>query len=266
MNNRSIPMIPFGDIQSKSSLLQGCELLMQMRFGAIADEVDFRPELGETLSYLYNPGDRNECPIYFPQSRRWCIQAGKVWLRFSEQEKIVVEFEDDLTPAICICFHHPEEIIEFIEFLEVATHENLVLEGKKESKVEKWFVSFAKTIPAKIDLDAKHLDPVRALRLYFRPGRSTLTPIAMLKENLESLDQPFVCAERNPEASLLATFDLLRSPEGEELLGSIDLGPNTFRKRSTDFFSNREMGLTLFLQSRDSIALRATRYHLDNLN
>ena len=88
----------------------------------------------------------------------------------------------------------------------------------------------------------------------------------MLKENLESLDQPFVCAERNPEASLLATFDLLRSPEGEELLGSIDLGPNTFRKRLTDFFSNREMGLTLFLQSRNSIAWRATRYHFDNLN
>ena len=120
MNNRS--MIPF--TTSKASSSSWMRIVYTRR--SYCGRRDFGTRTRENPSYLYNP-EMQRMPDLFPATEGGAFKQ-EVWLRFSN--KIIVEFEDDLTPAIRICFHHPEEIIEFIEFLEVATHENLFLRGK----------------------------------------------------------------------------------------------------------------------------------------
>ena len=177
----------------------------------------------------------------------------------------MAEFEDDLTPALRLSFDHPEEALEIVEFLEVATQENLALCGEQETELKDWLAEFSKVVPASIDWEREKTPPLRAPQIYVHPERNPLTPFDFIGRDMEFLDHPFICAERNQEASLLATMDLLESPGGKELISSIGKGPESFRERAKEFFSGRLRGITPFLQTRDSIAMRATTHHFDHL-
>jgi len=244
------------NLGAETPFLRACELVLKKEFGALPDVIGRNEDGVSEICYLYDPGNRGSSPLFLPKSGEWRVQDGKIWLRMAENRILRAQFEDDFLLAWRISLQQPEALSEVIHFLECATMENLSLQGTIETRFEDWFQSLA-IMDRKDFLENKVfsnlLDSVPAL---FHPDLPPHTPFSLLTENMDACPTRLLVARRQPDASLLATFDLLGSKRGQALLACLRKGPREFAAKSRAILAGAHRAMTPFLQTKQAIENR----------
>ena len=264
MNDVTMKYFPSPNLRSSSAFTGGVEAMLLERYGAMPDELEAanpQEETGETLTYLYDPGDRGRVPTFRPSEGNWKQHEGRARMSFTGEGFFCMLFEDEPIPTLAMQMHCPEESLDLLHMLEHATDENLSLQGQRDWEARDWFESTEKkTFAARGEKgDDFAVCPEHTVRdLFYHPKWGLRSFVAMhLLEEQDMLEHA-LRLRLSKETSLMGFLDFFYgSPQGERMIASLDKGPAAFAEHLNKQETS-PAGLTPFIQTRES-AERRTR-------